>query len=94
MAGGAGGGRVSKGVRLGGKVVGGSTLLDTVMVLLGGSFKSLLGELGVAWLRGGGEDGGGEVKGYVGKVLTECLECSKGEKGWLWEKKACERLMD
>ena len=64
-------------------------MLDTVMVLLGGSFKSLLGELGVAWL-----SGGGEVKGYDGKVLTECLECSKGEKGWLWEKKACERLMD
>ena len=77
----------------GGHVVGGSNLLETVMVLLGRGFKSLVAELGVAWLRAGGGEGAEAVRGYVRKSLKECVEAAQGKKGWLWEMRACERLI-
>jgi hypothetical protein len=76
----------------GGEIVGGSKLLETVLVLLGRSFTSLAAEIGICYLRGRETAEEGGVKGWVKGLLVVALAAAKDEKGLLWELKACERL--
>jgi class 3 adenylate cyclase len=83
----------------GSQVVGGSALLDTVMVLLGRGFSSLAAELGMAWLREREKEAGAsvpvneEVQAWAAKLLQECSTTAASQAGLAWEARACSRVL-